>query len=227
MSDAHLFVESQIDVVVKKSPKSPEMRRQPRQARSQERVKQILDVAEAMFIAEGYSATTTNAIAARAEVPIGSLYQFFPDKGAIVQALAVRYMEMMQQRFDALHTAETSRLNLADYVDYIIDATEQFFNDYPGYHAIFMQVQGIIPELEAIESAADSQLIQDWAVVLSEYYPGLESADYEAIAFMLVKAIGTLLWLSLSQENTFRARLVAETKRLMLSYLKSYFPTQD
>jgi AcrR family transcriptional regulator len=70
------------------------MRRQPRQARSQERVKQILDVAEQMFIAEGYDAATTNAIAVRAGVPIGSLYQFFPDKGAIVQALAVRYMEV-------------------------------------------------------------------------------------------------------------------------------------
>jgi hypothetical protein len=41
---------------------------------------------------------------------------------------------------------------------------------------------------------------------------------------MLVKAIGTLLWLSLSQDDIFRQRLVMETKRLMLSYLQSYFP---
>jgi hypothetical protein len=39
---------------------------------------------------------------------------------------------------------------------------------------------------------------------------------------VLVKAIGTLLWLSLSQEKVFRQRLVAETKRLTLSYLQSY-----
>jgi len=42
---------------------------------------------------------------------------------------------------------------------------------------------------------------------------------------MLVKAIGTLLWLSLSQEETFRQRLVTETKRLTLKYLQSYFPS--
>jgi AcrR family transcriptional regulator len=209
--------------VAKKSPKAPGMRRQPRQARSQERVKQILDVAEQMFIAEGYNATTTNAIAAQAKVPIGSLYQFFPDKGAIVEALAVRYMEILRQQFNAIHTAKTSRLNLSDYVDHILDATEQFFNHYPGYHAIFNQVQDRMPELEAIESAADNQLIQDWASILSQYYPGLESADYETIAFVLVKAIGNLLWLSLSQEGVFKQRLVAETKRLMLSYLQSYF----
>jgi Tetracyclin repressor-like, C-terminal domain len=117
-----------------------------------------------------------------------------------------------------------SDLPLSNYVEQVIDATEHFFNDYPGYHAIFMQVQGTIPELEEIESAADSQLIQDWAIILSQYYPGLEFADYEAIAFTLVKAIGALLWLSLSQEKILRQRLVAETKRLMLSYLQSYFP---
>ncbi len=211
----------------KKSSKLAGMRRQPRQARSQERVNQILDVAEQLFITEGYSTTTTNAIAARAKVPIGSLYQFFPDKGAIVQALARRYGELLHQRFIALHTAETISLPLADYVEQVINATEQFFSDYPGYYAIFMQVQTTLPELEAIESAADAQLIQDWAIILSESYPGLQPVDYQAIAFTLVQAIGTLLWLSLSQNQIFRQRLVAETKRLMLSYLQSYLSMDE
>ncbi|MBD2261029.1 TetR family transcriptional regulator [Pseudanabaena sp. FACHB-2040] len=200
------------------------MRRHPRQARSQERVNQILDVAEQMFIAEGYNATTTNAIAAKANVSIGSLYQFFPDKEAIVQALTSRYVGVLQQRFDTLHTLETIHSSLSEYVELIVDAAEQFFKDYPGYHAIFTQVQDAIPELGKIESAADRQLIQDWAIVLSKYYPGLKPADYEAIAFTLVNAIGTLLWLSLSQQGSFRQRLVAETKRMMLGYLQSYFP---
>jgi AcrR family transcriptional regulator len=50
-----------------------------------------------MFVAEGYSATTTNAIAARAQVPIGSLYQFFPDKAAILKALAIQHGEQLHQ----------------------------------------------------------------------------------------------------------------------------------
>jgi Tetracyclin repressor-like, C-terminal domain len=53
----------------------------------------------------------------------------------------------------------------------------------------------------------------------------LQTADYEAIAFVVVKAIGTLLWLSLGQEGEFRQRLVTETKRFTVSYLQSYFPT--
>ncbi len=205
------------------SPKSTGMRRQPKQVRSQERVNQILDVAEQMFIVEGYNATTTNAIATRAKVPIGSLYQFFPDKAAIVQALAVRYMDQLHRRFAVLDSDEVAELPLSDYVDRIIDITDEFFNDYPGYYAIFMQVQGTIPELVEIENATDTQLIQDLATSLSQYNSDLQPKDYEAIAFVVVKAIGTLLWLSLGQEQDFRQRLVAETKRFTLNYLHSYF----
>jgi AcrR family transcriptional regulator len=219
----HLFVKEESNPMVEKRSKAAGMRRQPRQARSQERVSQILDVAEQMFVSEGYNATTTNAIAARAQVPIGSLYQFFPDKKAILQALAERYMTILHEEFISLHTPATRQLSLAEYVDHILNATEIFFQDYPGYRAIYMQVQEAVPELEAIEEAADRDLIRDWGEILSQYYPGLETADYEMIAFILVKAIGNFLWLSLSYEGEFRQRLMAETRRLMLSYLQSYF----
>jgi AcrR family transcriptional regulator len=205
------------------SSKSAGMRRQPRQARSQERVKQILDVAEQMFIAGGYEATTTNAIATRAQVPIGSLYQFFPDKAAIVQALTLRYMEILHQRLAALHNAGAVDLPLPTYVDRMIEATDQFFTDYPGYHAIFIQVQNAIPELAAIETAADAELIQELATFLEIRDASLGETS-GAIAFVLVKTIGTLLWLALSQEQPFRQQLVLETKRLALSYLQSYVP---
>jgi AcrR family transcriptional regulator len=206
------------------STKAAGMRRQPRQARSQERVNQILNVAEQMFVADGYNATTTNAIATQAKVSIGSLYQFFPDKGAIVQALAKRYAEQLHQRFVELDRTDLVNLPLSSYVNQIVDVTDLFFTDYPGYYAIFMQVQGTIPELAEIENAADARFIEDLASVLAQYDPELETADYEVIAFVMVKSIGTMLWLSLGQEDSFRQRLVAETKRFTLNYLSSYFP---
>jgi AcrR family transcriptional regulator len=214
------FWREETEPMAENSSSSTGMRRKPRQARSQERVNRILDVAEALFIAEGYNATTTNAIATRANVPIGSLYQFFPDKAAILQALAVRYGELLHQRLDVLNNAELAKLPLPAYVDQLIDVSDQFFSEHPGYYAIFMEVQGTMPELEEIEDAADALLIQDFATSLAQR--GLDPSDCEAIAFVLVKAIGTLLWLSLSQEKTFRQRLVVETKRLTLSYLQSY-----
>ncbi len=201
------------------------MRRQPRQVRSQERVNRILNVAEELFASQGYAATTTNAIAARAQVPIGSLYQFFPDKTAILQALAQRYGEMLHQQLTL--GDEPLPISLSDYVEQLIDTTDRFFTDHPSYYAIFMEVQGTIRELEAIDEATDAQIIRDLSHALARWDANLEPADYEVIAFVLVKAIGTLLWLSLSQESTFRQQLVRETKRLALSYLRSYFPSSS
>lgn len=89
------------------SPISPGgMRRTPRQARSQARVNRILDVVEDLFACQGYAETTTNVIAAQAQVPIGSLCQFFPDKTAILQALALRYEEKLHQALATMDEAE-------------------------------------------------------------------------------------------------------------------------
>ncbi len=201
----------------------PEMRRKPRQARSRERVNRMLDAAEQLLIEGGYTAVTTNAIADRAQVPIGSLYQFFPDKAAILYALAERYGELLHEHLVTSATGGNLPISLSDYVEELVDVVERFYADHPGYHAIFMQAHAALPELEQMEDALDTQLIEDWTRELARWDPNLTASDYKTIAFVLVKTIGTLLWLSLSQEPQFRQRLVAETKRFTLSYLRTYF----
>lgn len=62
-------------------------RKQPRQARSRETVNAILHAAAQVLTKHGYAAATTNHIAARAGVSIGSLYEYFPSKDAILVAL--------------------------------------------------------------------------------------------------------------------------------------------
>jgi len=199
------------------------IRRKPHQARSQERFNRILDVAEALFVAQGYAATTTNEIAKQAQVPIGSLYQFFSDKKAIVQALTVRYNQLFHERLALLDNADLAQLPLSN-VEQLIDITAQFFDDYPGYYAIFMEVQGSVPEVQKAEETADAKLIIDLATSLAQRDSSKDAADYEIVAFVLVKAIGPLVWLSLSQEKGFQQQLTSEAKRMALSYLQSYLP---
>jgi AcrR family transcriptional regulator len=201
------------------------IRRKPHQARSQERVNRILDVAEALFVARGYAATTTNEIAKQAQVPIGSLYQFFSDKKAIVQALTMRYNQLFHERLALLSATEITKLPLSTYVEQLIDITAQFFGDYPGYYAIFMEVQGSVPEVQEVEDTADAKLITDLATSLAQRDTGIDAEDYEIVAFVLVKAIGPLVWLSLGQEEAFQQRLILEAKRLAFSYLQSYLPS--
>jgi AcrR family transcriptional regulator len=65
-------------------------RKTPRQARSLATVGVILDAAALVLVDEGYERATTNRIAERAGVSIGSLYQYFPNRDALVGALSHR-----------------------------------------------------------------------------------------------------------------------------------------
>lgn len=205
------------------SPKNNKMRRQPQQVRSQERVKQILDVAEQLFLEIGYEATTTRAIAARAEVSVGSLYQFFPDKEAILKALAVRYLQTQYQRFLDLHTAQSLTLPLPSYVDQMIDAFDQFYTDYPGSRAVFEQLLDTITwsAIEKIDEV-EYRVVDELARFFHSRQPSLPLTKCERIALIITKTITELLWLSLSQDWEFRQELLAETKLLILSYLQQY-----
>jgi AcrR family transcriptional regulator len=88
------------------SSNSDQMRRKPQQARSIERVNHILKIADEVFAEMGFEAATTIEIAARAKMSVGSLYRFFPDKAAILKALAGSYLEQLQQVIAQLHTPE-------------------------------------------------------------------------------------------------------------------------
>lgn len=79
---------------------STALRHTPRQVRGQKKVDHIVRSAEALFAEVGFEQATTNAIAARAGISIGSLYQFFSSKEAILSAMANRYLEQMRRAID-------------------------------------------------------------------------------------------------------------------------------
>jgi AcrR family transcriptional regulator len=68
-------------------------RKNPQQRRSQATVDAILDAAAELFCENGFESATTNAIAERAGVSIGSCYQYFPNKLALLEALRERHIK--------------------------------------------------------------------------------------------------------------------------------------
>ena len=74
------------------------LRRVPVQGRSLARVQRMLDACAELVDEVGYDGLTTTLLAERAGVAIGSVYQFFPDKRAIVQALTLRNLEAYVER---------------------------------------------------------------------------------------------------------------------------------
>lgn len=203
-------------------PKASRMRRQPKQARSQERVHHILDVAEQLFIELGYEQVTTRAIAARAEVAVGSLYQFFPDKAAIIRALANRYFEQEYRMFVQLH-AELAEVEIATYIDRMIDAFEQFANEHPGYRAVLGPLLDLITVADAnVMNEYDQLILAGLASFLSQRNPKLDAAQCDLIASIVFKAATELLWLASTRDRAQRSALVAETKTLITAYLQTY-----
>ena len=67
-------------------------RKQPRQHRSRQTRQRILDAAARVFADHGYAAGTTNRIAERAGLSIGSLYQYFPNKDVILVELMTAHL---------------------------------------------------------------------------------------------------------------------------------------
>jgi AcrR family transcriptional regulator len=76
--------------------------RAPQRRRGHERVAALLESAAACFVEKGYDAATMTEIAARAGASIGSLYQFFPTKVLLAQALIAQYAEALHAEMDAL-----------------------------------------------------------------------------------------------------------------------------
>ncbi len=76
-------------------------RKRPGQLRARETVERILDAAARIFATVGYPATTTNHIATQANISIGSLYQYYPNKDAIIVGLAERHIDVIATQFAA------------------------------------------------------------------------------------------------------------------------------
>ncbi|MDX2244269.1 MAG: TetR/AcrR family transcriptional regulator [Leptolyngbyaceae cyanobacterium bins.302] len=204
------------------SSKTTKIRRQPKQARSQERVSHILDAAEQLFIEVGYEQATTRAIALRAAVPVGSLYQFFPDKEALLRALANRYFEQEYHLFVQLQ-AELTAVPIQEYVDRVIDAFDQFATDHPGYQVVLAHLVDLMTIADASNPTEyDRRILAEFAQFLAHRNPALPPAKCELIATTTLNVANELLWLALRRDRSFRSQLLAETKTLITAYLQTH-----
>lgn len=111
-------------------------RRSPRQDRSRFTVDTLLEAAAQLFGRDGL-ATTTNHIAARAGTSIGTLYQYFPDKQAILHALARRHVTEAATRLGAvLDEVRAAEPPFEPALRRVLDVVVDLHRDRPGLHAL-------------------------------------------------------------------------------------------
>jgi AcrR family transcriptional regulator len=68
-------------------------RKQPVQARSEFTVQAILDASIQVLVASGYRKFTTTRVAERAGTSVGTLYQYFPNRQALIRSVLIRYLD--------------------------------------------------------------------------------------------------------------------------------------
>lgn len=133
--------------------------RQPRQERSRRRVAALLDAAAAEFAEQGFSAATTTGIAVRAGVPIGSLYQWFPDKEALLYGLADRHLsDGAATVLGALDRARAAP-DLKTAVRVLVEATVEANAGDPRVHRILYREAPRPPELQARLATLEDALV--------------------------------------------------------------------
>jgi AcrR family transcriptional regulator len=139
------------------SPTPP--RKSPRQERSRRTVERILDASARIFHEQGYAAATTNDIADEADVSVGSLYQYFPNKDALLVALTTRHIEDTTAGLAEM----LSRMDSEVGFDVILRAVVDFLVEQHDLDDLHLLVMHQAPRTHAINlelERARSQLVE-------------------------------------------------------------------
>ncbi|HEX8048100.1 TetR/AcrR family transcriptional regulator [Rhizobium sp.] len=106
--------------------------RAPKRRRGHDRVAVLLEAAAVVFVEKGYDAATMTEIAAKAHSSIGSLYQFFPTKPLLAEALHIDRLERLKAVFQEI-AEKSGGLSAADSGEAIFDRLAAFIETFPEY----------------------------------------------------------------------------------------------
>lgn len=195
------------------------MRHTPQQVRSQQRVDLILATAAELFVEVGYEVATTNAIAARAGISIGSLYRYFPDKDTILRALIERYFGQLRGLYDQVFTEDVAYLPLAVLLDRLIEPFVALHKEYPALKHILLSTD-VSPDIAEAAAKLEDETTQRIMELIRMSAPELEEERVYLTA-VVSKSIfkATLSLLTPDADEEFQAQVTAEMKRLLLAYL--------
>jgi AcrR family transcriptional regulator len=166
---------------------SAEPRKQPRQRRSAETVDRILEAAARIFDERGYRSTTTNHVADAAGVSIGSLYQYFPNKDALLVALAEQHVDAAAQQFgERLLDLRGQQPTLDETVRLLLDLTVEL-NDTSKLHSVLFSECPRTPALTERLARFTELIVDEVAWHLER--TGSDGTDHRLRARLTVAAV--------------------------------------
>ena len=185
----------------------------PKRARGVRRVEELLDAGAVLFAEQGYDATTMTQIAQRAGASIGSLYQFFPSKELLAEALFSRYEQRVASLLEDL-AQRAPGLSPARLADKLVDVMLDVRSDRDAAAALSSSVAGIVERRKPLRGATRRQIAAILRAANPKLVPKAAAAAVVIIAHVL-KIVPTLA----KEEEEGGQALVAQARKMLAAYL--------
>jgi len=195
-------------------------RRTPQQARSRDRVDAILAAARELIGERGNDAVSMREIAARARVPIASVYDYFADKNEILRQLMVGYMGKIQVRLATILAAVETPAELFHAIDSMVDAMVAIFREERELPTIWGAVQANT-SLRNLD-VEDGRTIAEF--LIARFLQVVPDADPEGVrdaCIYAVSTVSTTVRMAIYTNPADGERLIREFKTLMRLRLES------
>ncbi|MFH8466846.1 TetR family transcriptional regulator [Streptomyces sp. NPDC017991] len=201
---------------MKPVPHATSLRRAPVQRRSAERLTRILDACADLLDEVGYDALSTRAVALRAGVPIGSVYRFFGNKRAMVDALAQRNLDSYTDRVTHRLQETGSGAGWRVAMDAVLDEYLAMKRTAPGFSLVDFGNQIPVGTRDAEPNTRVADRLTD---MLSAYLDRAPDDDLRRIFLIAVEAADTLVQLAFRLDPAGDERVIDETRELLRAYL--------
>jgi AcrR family transcriptional regulator len=174
-------------------PRPLEPRRPPLQKRSRDTVRAILDAAARIFAARGYAGATTNHIAALAGVSIGSLYEYFPNKDALLVALLEEHLAAAEALLSrtAAEALAAPRGELRAVVERFVRAMVALHSYDPALHRVLFEEAPLSPRVRQRLAGIENRLTARVATWCREH-PGVRRKNAALAAAIVVQTVEAL-----------------------------------
>lgn len=167
-----------------------EPRKRPRQERSRATVEAILEAAARVFEEEGLSGATTNRIAERAGVSIGTLYQYFPSKESLAVALVEDHIREGLRRLRRW-LAQAQGRPLSETLDFLVDGMLALHAHRPRLLHVFFEETPLSERVHALFQEAEEEAVTLVGGLLQSH-PEVRRRPLTAAAYMAVQTVLSL-----------------------------------
>ena len=201
----------------------PELGRrcEPAQQRARDTVERILDAAAVLLDEVGIDGFNTNLLAEQAGVRVRTVYRYFPNKWAVVVALAERYATWEREIVEAALVSELERSDWRAALGRVIDRYVAAVEAAPGFLAVRRAARAA-PELRAVDDRAADGLAAELSVLLAAAGVALPASRRTTIARAMIEAAISVLDLAYVAPVRRRRELIGELKRMQVAYLATY-----